>query len=327
MDADRDHAAQARLMRSLWLKLLISAALLAWLLARTPLHALAHELGRLDAATLAAGAALSVAAWLLSALRWWCIAPGFALATVVRMTFIGLLYGTLLPGQVAGDVVKAWRLSPSQKSRGQAAAVTLVDRGVATLALFAIGAAAAMALPRVPAALRLLFPLATLAIAAGGLVLSATPMQNLLNVWLRSRGEGRIAPLFAFLLRLSQALHQALRQPLRIALSFALALLFHALCIAIHLLLARALGLSLDAAAWCLVYAGVSLLMLLPVSVAGIGLREGGYVGLLALFGVSREAALTVSLVLFAYTILGALIGVLFELEILGRKARAKKNP
>ena len=28
-------------MRSLWLKLLISTALLAWLLARTPLHALA----------------------------------------------------------------------------------------------------------------------------------------------------------------------------------------------------------------------------------------------------------------------------------------------
>jgi uncharacterized protein (TIRG00374 family) len=327
MDADRDHAAQARLMRSLWLKLLISTALLAWLLARTPLHALAHELGRLDAATLAAGAALSIAAWLLSALRWWCIAPGFELATIVRMTFIGLLYGTLLPGQMAGDVVKAWRLSQSQKRRGEAAAVTLVDRGVATLALFAIGAAAATRLPQVPAALRLLFVLATLAIAAGGLLLSVGGVQNLLNVWLRARGQGRIAQLFAFLLRVSQALHQALRQPLRIALSFALALLFHGLCIAIHLLLAHALGLWVDAAVWCLVYAGVSLLMLLPVSVAGIGLREGGYVGLLALFGVSRESALTVSLVLFAYTILGALIGGLFELEILGRKARAKKNP
>ena len=48
--------------------------------------------------------------------------------------------------------------------------------------------------------------------------------------------------------------------------------------------------------------------------IAGIGLREGGYVGLLALFNVSREAALALSLTFFAYTLLGALIGFAMEL-------------
>ena len=54
--------------------------------------------------------------------------------------------------------------------------------------------------------------------------------------------------------------------------------------------------------------------MLLPISVAGIGLREGGYLGLLAFFGVNRETALALSFAFFGYLLFGALLGGATEL-------------
>ena len=93
---------------------------------------------------------LTLVAWWISALRLWCISPEFRLRDVVQMTFVALYYGTVLPGQVAGDVMKAHRLSQRQTEPGQAVAATLIDRVIATFALFFLGASAAPWVHRAP---------------------------------------------------------------------------------------------------------------------------------------------------------------------------------
>jgi uncharacterized protein (TIRG00374 family) len=311
-------------MYRLWLKLAISSGLLIWLLARTPLDALAQNLTRLSATTLLAAAALSIIAWWLSAVRLWCIAPEFRLAELTRMTFIALYYGTVLPGQVAGDVVKAYRLSHTQRFPGHAAAATMVDRGVAMMALFAVGALAAFNIDAIPVGLRVLLVCAAIGLTFAGWLLSLTSVRDRLVALgrIESRHQS-IARALSLLERIAHALHDALRRPGRIAACLALALAFHALCVGLHVLLGHTLGITLGIGAWCFVYAGVSVLVLLPLSIAGIGLREGGYVGLLALFGVSREAALALSLTFLGYTLFGALIGFVVELTA---NTPARKN-
>jgi uncharacterized protein (TIRG00374 family) len=255
-------------------------------------------------------------------LRLWCVAPEFRLAELTRMTFIGLYYGTVLPGQVAGDVVKAYRLSHNQSFPGHAAAATLVDRGVAMLALFALGAVAASADDAIPAALRVLLVCATVSLAIAGWMLSLTSVRDRLVTLGRMESRRQwIARGLILLERIAHALHDALRRPGRIAACLALALVFHALCVGIHVLLGHALGITVGIRAWCFVYAGVSVLVLLPLSIAGIGLREGGYVGLLALFSVGREGALALSLTFLGYALLGALIGFIVELMANARGA------
>ena len=54
--------------------------------------------------------------------------------------------------------------------------------------------------------------------------------------------------------------------------------------------------------------------MLLPLSVAGLGLRELSYVALLGIFGVPPATALAVSLMVFATLLLNAAVGGLIEL-------------
>lgn len=67
-------------------------------------------------------------------------------------------------------------------------------------------------------------------------------------------------------------------------------------------------------AALALVRSVVVILMLIPVSVAGIGFRELGFFGLLPLFGVSHEIALASSLLLFINSVYLGVFGGIFEL-------------
>ncbi len=298
-----------------WLKLVVSTCLIGWLLLRTPLGDVTADLARVGFGIFIAGVLLSLLGWIDAAIRLWVVAPELPLIEVVRMSFIAQFYGMVLPGQLAGDVVKIWRLGRFQHFPGHAAAATLVDRGIATFALFAIGAFATFALDTIPRGLGVVLLCATFVIAIAGLLLSLSSVRDRL-VRLANIASSRpwLARLSELMQRLAHALHDAMRRPARLLICFLLALVFHAICIGNHMLIGHALGIDIGLSAWCLVYAGVSVLMLLPISIAGIGLREGGYVGLLALFGTSRETALALSFVFLGYALIGALLGFIAEL-------------
>jgi uncharacterized protein (TIRG00374 family) len=301
-----DAAQIAGMTRRVAIKLLVSACLISWLLWRTPLSEITATLTTLEPIAAFGALVLTLTAWWISAVRLWCIAPEFRLRTVVQLTFVALYYGTVLPGQVAGDVIKAHRLSKTQVEPGQAVASTLVDRVVATFALFVLGAGATLWVEQMPRVLTVLFVAAASACLVGVAVLARSSVHAPLLRWIHSRSVGRFATL---LTRLLGGLHRVLQHPLRLAACFVLALVFHALCTVIQILLARSIGFELPAAVWLLTYAGVALLLLFPISVAGVGLREGGYVGLLSLFGIGAPQALALSLMLLVYTLFGALLG------------------
>lgn len=114
--------------------------------------------------------------------------------------------------------------------------------------------------------------------AAAGLLLASK--------WFRRRVEAKRTAGTArtFPRHFAIAMHDCLRRPMRMLLAFVLALAFHAMCVLIQMLLAAELGIRLGRIDWIAIYAGVSPITIVPFSIAGIRLREGGYVGLLYLF-------------------------------------------
>jgi glycosyltransferase 2 family protein len=62
------------------------------------------------------------------------------------------------------------------------------------------------------------------------------------------------------------------------------------------MLVASSLGVDLPFGSWVVIVPPVSLIQLVPVSLAGWGVREFGFVVVLAGFGIQAEAALAVSL-------------------------------
>jgi len=236
----------------------------------------------------------------------------FRIGQLIRVNFVSMFYSTVLPGQVAGDVVKAYRLGRQSMQMGQAEAATLVDRVIALFAMFLIGSISACFVPTIPSGLRMFFVGGALVTISCCAVAASTPFRRVLLERLLPSSAGRVR---IFIRQFGIAMHECLHRPLRVLGVFALAIAFHALCIAVNILLGCSLNISLIWTAWPVVYAGVSLLVLLPVSVAGIGLRESGYVGILSLFGTPAAAALSLSFTMFAIAILGAAIGGLMELR------------
>ena len=58
----------------------------------------------------------------------------------------------------------------------------------------------------------------------------------------------------------------------------------------------------------------ISILTMLPISIGGIGIREGAYVYLFALVGVSETVSIAVSLLFFILVLIGTSFGVLYWL-------------
>jgi len=63
------------------------------------------------------------------------------------------------------------------------------------------------------------------------------------------------------------------------------------------------------------VVAAVSLVQSVPISIAGVGVREGAYVYLLGLQSIAEPSALALSLLIFATQIIFALVGGLLQLQ------------
>jgi hypothetical protein len=81
----------------------------------------------------------------------------------------------------------------------------------------------------------------------------------------------------------------------------------------IYMLLATDMGINVSGFDWMWIVGVTSLAVLLPVSIAGIGLREGALVGCLAVLSVSTESSIALSIGVLAVVLAGALIGAALE--------------
>jgi hypothetical protein len=133
----------------------------------------------------------------------------------------------------------------------------------------------------------------------------------------RAAGERRRAPAIQWLplpTSLLGALGRSRLAPADFVRVVAASVLAHLLGTAMYLSLARALGLEIGLAAIGWVRAAILLATLLPVSIAGLGVREAAAVLLLAPHGIGNAAALAFALLVFAVSELAMVaLGGLFE--------------
>lgn len=286
----------------------VAAALLAWLFTRFPIHDVAGVLADADAGALVGGALLAVAGQVAASVRLTRIVRhhGFALTAVeaCRVNFAAAFYGLTVPaGNLAGGAVRILRLGDGTR-RLPALAAVLADRIHATYGTVLAG---------------VLFwfadPVAALPVA--GLLLLAGAVAVPLGYLLLRRGSALAARLPANWSRaLGREAEVSPRETLAaVGITLAAQLLGWGAVIAA----AAALDLGVPVLTLGWVRSAVMVLVLLPVTVAGFGLREGALVALLAQYGVPGEQAVAFSLLVFAVTTLpnGAIGGMLEAARLL----------
>jgi hypothetical protein len=286
---------------SRWSRLLLSAALLAFLLRQMEIAPLRAAFARADVAWLLLAWATLVASQVVSAYRWALLARavGFSepLGRFCLYYFSGMYLNLFAPGTVAGDVGRVLFLAGEQR-RALALSTVVAHRAIGFVALLWIAALAAVLLPDAPLheSLRWLAALSGPA-TIGGWLWGPRLMARLLprtNRW-RLLVERDLAPYWH-----DHAL---------LAVSLGWAAAMHALQLAGQVLVARGLGLHLPWAFFLVVVPLINIAGTLPLSLRGIGLREVGYWYYLAGIGVPREPAVAfgilVSAVLFAADLSG----------------------
>jgi len=294
------------------LKALLSLVLLALLLRQVGWQQTLRALGtaRLPYLTMAFVlylAGIVVRAWrwqvLLSALR-----MDIPLTRLTVLYFIGAFFSNFLPTGIGGDVVRVYELSKQSKKTIESVGTVLLDRGTGLLMLFLIALVTLifnhqLITPNVVAAIVLL----SLGSWAGlGLVLR----RDWLERWGLMRIMAKVKPL-------EELYESVIACGLgAIGSALAISLVFNALLIAVNYLIALSLDVEISLWYFLLFVPLISFLLILPISLSGLGVREGGYVYLFAQAGVSAPLALAMSLLFYALNVATGLIGgVLYAFE------------
>jgi uncharacterized membrane protein YbhN (UPF0104 family) len=277
------------------LRLFVTAGLL-WALATRLDLARAEEIIRhASLPLLAAALAALFATVLANAARWRIIlvaaGPAPQTRNLLKLVFIGLFFNQVLPTGIGGDAVRAWRCRRLGVGLGAAVRSVLLDRASGYLVTLGIYAVSLPILIRVlPDARERAAIVAVFGAGLCGFFLFATAdfLPARISRW----------PILGALAELSRDGRRLFAHPARCAGVLGLSALTVAFPILAFMLIGRSLGVTLSFGTWLVVVPPVTLVQLLPVSLAGWGIREVGLVIVLGGFGVPAEAALAVSVLM-----------------------------
>lgn len=277
-----------------------SLGIVVYILVDVDRRDLVHALAHVEATPILAALAIYLAAQGLSAVKWWLLGRSVGLdrplADYGRFYFIGMFLNLFGPSTIGGDVARGLYLGDGQRV-GLALNSVLFDRVSGLALLMAVGAVALLVFP----GYGLPWPL-TAAIIAGGVGL-------VFGWWLCPRLV-RFLPAGHRIRRLVETDLEPFWRDRRLLARVAIvSIVFHLAQVGVQWLLVRAAGAEVPLS-YCLIYHPViSVMTALPVSVAGLGVREGGYLYFLTRIDIDDSIAVTVGLLWFALTVIGGLLG------------------
>lgn len=229
-----------------------------------------------------------------------------SLGELTALYFVGFLFNNLLPSGFGGDPIKMYELSRRSKRGAEAISSVLVDRFMGLFALQAIGLTAlAFSWQLIP------MEIVILTVAVFGASLLAAWVVSYRRLW---NALAERVPLFDRLLSIKMvgSLVNSLQSYSSAALLRALGVgvVFNALLIATNVLIGMALGADLPLPYYMIFVPLTSLVLILPISFAGLGVREGTYVFLFSQAGMAQEVALSLSLLVYVLgTVAPGLVG------------------
>jgi uncharacterized membrane protein YbhN (UPF0104 family) len=281
----------APVVGSIWTRVAVSASLMTVVLLQVNLGTTVDRIRGANLGLLALSAVFLVALLLVGAVRFHVLLAGSEVERswrrAARAYAMGTFTNTFLPTSVGGDAVRAWAIARPGVGFRPAISIVLLDRAMGLAGMIIV--------------------------AWGGLLLehgSVPRSTALLLVWVSVGGLAVVLVASAFVRRLPAIITSFATRPERrrpLAIAIACSILMQTLYAVHFALAARALGVHIPVGLAAVVVALVVLLTLVPISIGGVGVREGGYAVLLAPAGFAHTDAVVVSLVTTAMLTLASL--------------------
>jgi uncharacterized membrane protein YbhN (UPF0104 family) len=295
---------------SLLLKAAVSLLLLFFALKLVDAGTVASRLARIRPAWAAFGVLVLLAQTFLQAVRWRQIVSAcgaeLPLSRLFRYSMIAMFFNQTLPSSVGGDAMRIWLVGKQSNWRVAGYSVFL-DRAIGVVAL------AVLVVTCLPWSLELVKnPVGRVALLVIGLGSLAAGLVFLLLAWERLQ----ILQRWAVTRHLAAAAKVALtlvRSPRTLGSIGAYSLLIHLLTAVAAWSAARAVAADLSLLDALFLVLPVILVSIVPISIAGWGVREGAMVAAFAYAGLPQSDGLIVSLLFGAGQLaVGAIGGLMW---------------
>jgi len=293
------------------LKILISTGLLGWLILKGAEAGSIEVLKKIDAMSfiLACGAHLLAFAILL--LRWRIVLGinhEVSITSLLRSYYIGMFSSNFLPGTVGGDFVRATYLYKIGIPFNELLLSSLIDRllGLITTLVLCLAIYSFSSMDILDGQVDIRSASIALVFCVAAPIIIFLLSEKILILLEKTRLKVSWLDRLRDLSNLLQIVHQ---NPLSLIYAIGLSLM-STLCIVLcYFILCRALGIELTFLTLCIVIPLSFIASSIPVSVGGLGIREGFIVYMLTLFGAAQEQAVALTLLYLTILIVITLPG------------------
>ncbi|MFZ6006194.1 MAG: lysylphosphatidylglycerol synthase transmembrane domain-containing protein [Nitrospirota bacterium] len=290
-------------------KLSVSTVLFYFLLSRIGIQTIINNIRMLSPETFIAAVGMYIAATYLSSRRWNLLIPqDVETKRLFPLYMMGSFFNAYMPGIIGGDAVKAYYLSKvlkednsthtSQSSLSIAIASVFMDRYIGFSALLSISI---IAFPfgfnyLEGTHVKWLMPMVLVAFISGSIIVFKFRLGE------RVKFLFRIYEYFQIYSRKKGVLFKAFLYSVVIQISGIIAIY----------ILSKGISLNISFLSLLIFVPIIILISFIPVSISGIGLREGAFVIFLGTIGVPSDLAMTLSILWFLSVVVASLWG-LFE--------------
>lgn len=284
------------------IRLTASIALLGWLISTTGTASIAQAFYSVPLWAWVLAIASYLTSQIISSIRWQGIstALGFSGSSIrfIKLYFTGMFFNLFLPTSIGGDVLKAVFLSGKGNEGGKMKAgyTVLTDRVFGMAGLFILGSLTVIIfndlLPFVFSATLVITTLCGIA----SIILIPKSAEYILKIWPRFKDKVNI------MLQLWQIQGTILRAVL-------LSLPVQFFGITVLAILGDAMDIDVEPAYYFAIFPVIAVLTILPISLSGLGVREGTLACFLAFKDVPEEQAVALGLGFFAVQAVISLVG------------------
>lgn len=284
----------------------VSAALIVWILRKAPLGEVLDAFRSADLRFILLAVAMSPLGYLSSVSRWRLLLRSqggdATFWFLVRSFAVGIFFNNLLPSTIGGDAIRAYDTSRSGVGRATAVAIVVVDRFIGLLALMLFAGVGLLLsghlTDRVP--------------ALYGWVAGGTIAMGLIAALLflpSKRAPDLLARLGPRFKKVSDAVFAFQGKGAVLAKAFAWSLFLQTLVVLNGWLLAKALHVPIPLPYFFLIVPIAVFVMMIPVSINAIGVRENVWAFFFMAFGVAGAKGVAVAWLDYGLVLIHALVG------------------
>lgn len=255
----------------------------------------------------------------------------FSVYEIFRIQMIATFYSLILPGDLIAGGVSVYKLSQPDRKYIEAGALLIFFRLIQISCLIIVGLIAAFLDPQIGSPeIRILILLGLLSITIMWILFFSNQVKRIINFGV-NKLNGKSSSLMSIYDNIEKLLNTILNfRSLgvnKLIYVFSLSLFAQILGLVYYFSLAMAVDIHLSIFVIGWISSFVTIVQMIPISIAGLGVREVSYAVLLSDYGISPEQAISFSITIFAVFVIVGLVGGLFELSDIYRNWQRRKNP